>query len=208
MGLYSDFIFPWLIERESNDPRLAAIRRSMLRGVSGRILEIGFGTGADLPFYPPEVRRLVIVEPSAGMNRSAARHVAAWGGEIEPHRLAGERLPFPDASFDTVVVAFLLCSVADPAAVLAETRRVLRPGGAYHLLEHVISSDPRARAWQRRLDGLNAAVWCGCHLVRDTEPVIAAAGFRFDWIERGPLHSRGLMRPLLPGIWGRAVRAG
>lgn len=208
MGLYSDWIFPWITERESKDSDLHAIRRSVLRDVGGRVLEVGFGTGANLPFYPPGVTRLAAVEPSGGMSRRAARHVAAWNGEIEMHALAGEQLPFEDGSFDAVVITFVLCSVRDPSTVLGETRRVLRPGGAYHFLEHVVSPEPRTRAWQRRLNGPHAALGCGCQIVRDTEPLIAAAGFAFERIERGNLHSRGLFRKLYPGIWGKGILRG
>jgi SAM-dependent methyltransferase len=206
MGLYSDWVFPWITEQESKDTDLHPIRRSVLRDVRGRVLEVGFGTGANLPFYPPEVDHLTVVEPSTGMTRRAARHVAAWNGEIETRPLAGERLPFDDGSFDSVVIAFVLCSAKDPPAVLGEARRVLRPGGCLHYLEHVISTDPRVRTWQRRLNGIHAALGCGCELTRDTEPLIPRAGFSFERIERGDLHSRGLFRKLYPGVWGKAVR--
>ena len=208
MGLYSDWIFPWITERESEDADVQAIRRSVLRDVAGRVFEIGFGTGANLPFYPPGVTRLAAVEPSAGMRRRAAGRVAAWNGEVEFHPLAGERLPFDDASFDTAVITFVLCSVRSPAAVLSEARRVLRPGGSYHFLEHVLSSEPRPRTWQRRLNRTHAALGCGCELVRDTEPAIAGAGFDFQRIDRGQIHSRGFLRKLYPGVWGKAVRRG
>jgi len=206
MGFYSNWILPWICDRELSDPALHSIRRDVLRDVSGCVLEVGFGSGSNLPFYPADVRRLVVVEPSAGMSRLASKRIAEWGGEIESHRLEGERLPFEDASFDSVVITLTLCSVRDPARVLTEIRRVLRPGGGYHFLEHVASSKPRDCAWQRRLNGLNAALGGGCQLLRDSERAIAEAGFMFERIERGILPGGGIIpRWLFPVVWGKAL---
>jgi SAM-dependent methyltransferase len=208
MGLYSEWILPWLCDRELADPMLHEIRRSVLADVSGRILEIGFGSGANLPFYPPAVRRLTTIEPSKGMSRRARKYVVAWGGEIEAHRLEGERLPFEAGSFDSVVITLTLCSVRDPAAVLSETRRVLRPGGGFHFFEHVAASEARALRWQRRLNGINAALAGGCQLLRNSEHAIEGAGFRFERIERGILPGGGsIPRWLFPVVWGKAIAA-
>jgi SAM-dependent methyltransferase len=206
MGLYADWILPWLCDLDSKDPALHAIRRDVLRDVSGRVLEIGFGTGANLPFYRASVRRLTVVEPSRGMGRRARRRLDAWGGEVELHALAGERLPFEDGSFDTVAMTLTLCSAAEPSRILAEIRRVLRPGGGYHFLEHVVSGDAVTRKWQRRLDGLSRRCVGGCSLLRDSESAIDGGGFRFERIERGLLPGGGVwVSRLFPAIWGRAV---
>jgi ubiquinone/menaquinone biosynthesis C-methylase UbiE len=186
---------------------LQSLRREVLRDVSGRILEIGFGTGVSLPGYPPHVRRLVAIEPAASMARFSAPRIAAWGGSVEMHPLAGERLPFADAEFDSAVTLLTLCSVSDPVMVAGELCRVLRPGGALHFIEHVAASSPRAARWQRRLDPLQRVVACGCNLTRDTEATLAGVGFRFERIERGPLPGDPpLMKHLFPTIWGKAVR--
>ncbi len=206
MGIYSDWILPWLCDLDSTDPALHAIRRDVLRDLSGRVLEIGFGTGANLPFYPPSVRRLTVVEPSRGMGRRARKRVDAWHGEVEIHALAGERLPFEDGAFDSVAMTLTLCSAAEPSRVLAEIRRVLRPGGGYHFLEHVVSTDPATLKWQRRLDGLSRRCVGGCSLLRDSEPAIHDAGFRVERIDRGLLPGGGAwVSRLFPAIWGRAV---
>ena len=209
MGFYSDVILPFLMDRELRDERFATIRREVLRDVRGRVLEVGFGTGANLPCYPEGVGRLVVVEPSGGMSRRAAQWIREWRGVVESHQADGEALPFPDASFDSVAMTLTLCSVRDTAAVLFEIRRVLVAGGTYHFFEHVASSEPRASKWQRRLNGINSALGGGCQLTRDAESLIAASGFTFERIERALLPGGGITpRWLFPGIWGKAVRTG
>jgi ubiquinone/menaquinone biosynthesis C-methylase UbiE len=206
VGVYSDLIFPWMLDR-ADPPALRGLRRDVLRDVGGRVLEIGFGTGLSLACYPREVRRIVAVEPAGAMNRFAAPRVEAWGGTLEMHTLAGERLPFPDASFDSAVSILTLCSVRDPAAVAGELRRVLRPGGGLHVIEHVAAATGRAAWCQRRLDPLHRVVACGCSLRRDTEATLVEAGFRFQRIERGPLTGDPpLVNRLFPAIWGKASR--
>ena len=209
MGFYSEVILPFLMDRELKDERFATIRRDVLRDVRGRILEVGFGTGANLPCYPESVARLQVVEPSRGMSRRAARAIREWRGAVESHRAKGESLPFPDASFDSVAMTLTLCSVKDTTAALSEIRRVLVAGGTYHFFEHVASSEPRALKWQRRLNGVNSALGGGCQLTRDAEGAIRAAGFTLERIERALLPGGGMTpRWLFPGIWGKAVRAG
>lgn len=208
MGFYSEVILPFLMDRELKDERFATIRRDVLRDVRGRILEVGFGTGANLPCYPESVTRLQVVEPSRGMSHRAARAIREWRGAVESHRAEGESLPFPDASFDSVAMTLTLCSVKDTTAVLSEIRRVLVAGGTYHFFEHVASSEPRALKWQRRLNGVNSALGGGCQLTRDAEGAILGAGFTFERIERALLPGGGMTpRWLFPGIWGKAVRA-
>ena len=207
MGFYSEVILPFLMDRELSNERFAAIRRDVLRDVEGRVLEVGFGTGANLACYPDGVSRLVVVEPSGGMSRRAARRIREWRGAVESHKAAGESLPFPDASFDCVAMTLTLCSVRDPAVVLSEIARVLTPAGRFHFMEHVGSSEPRALRWQRRLNGLNSALGGGCQLTRDAEGAIVQAGFAFDRIERGLLPGDGMTpRWMFPAIWGKAVR--
>jgi len=130
MGFYAERIFPWILDA-TEPPGLADIRREVLSGVRGRILEVGFGTGGNLPYYPSEVRKLTVIEPSGGMKRRAAKRIANWGGEIESVPFDGPIWPLPDASFDTVVMTLVLCSASDPAGVLSEIARVLKPGGHY-----------------------------------------------------------------------------
>jgi ubiquinone/menaquinone biosynthesis C-methylase UbiE len=121
MGLYSEIIFPWLLDRALGHPNIMRRRQALVRGARGEALEIGFGSGATLPFYDPaKVTSLTVVEPSEGMNRRAAAHLAQSPVPVRSVPGAGERLPFPDASFDTVVCCLTLCSVQDVGKVLAE----------------------------------------------------------------------------------------
>ncbi len=178
MGIYSERIFPWLLDRSLSHPRIEARRAALVGAAQGEVLEIGFGSGATLPFYDPaKVVRLTVVEPSEGMNRRAAARLAASPVSLVSVPGAGESLPFAGASFDTVVCCLTLCSVADPPQVLAEVRRVLRPGGSFLFLEHVASADPGRRRWQERLNPIQRVVAVGCNLNRDTAALVAAAGF-------------------------------
>lgn len=178
MGLYSESIFPWLLERSLDKPAIHERRKRLVSTAEGDVLEIGFGTGATLPFYDRgRVRSLSVVEPSSSMNRRAQAAIdrAGWPITIEP--LAGENLPFADASFDCVIASLTMCSVADPPRVLAEIWRVLRPGGTFRFFEHVASEDPARRKWQDRLNPVQRVVGVGCNLNRDTVGLVRAAGF-------------------------------
>lgn len=183
MGLYSETLFPWLLDRALDTPTIGARRKRLVESARGDVLEIGFGTGATLPFYDREkVRSLSVVEPSTGMNKRARATVARLNWPITIDALAGESLPFADESFDCVVSSLTMCSVSDPARVLAEIWRVLRPGGTFRFFEHVASEDPARRKWQDRLNPLQRVVGVGCNLNRDTAGLVRAAGF-----ELGPV---------------------
>ncbi|MGA0122392.1 MAG: class I SAM-dependent methyltransferase [Gaiellales bacterium] len=157
--------------------------RSWRRWVAGRahgtVLELGAGTGANLPLYDrAAVERLVLVEPSPAMRRRLAPAAARWGAELVD--ADADHLPLPDQTADAVVATLVLCSVPDPAAALAEIRRVLRPGGRLLLLEHVRAHDAAAAAWQDRLDLVWRHLAQGCHPNRDTAASVRAAGFRVE----------------------------
>jgi SAM-dependent methyltransferase len=202
MGLYAERIFPWMIDRGLDTPGINARRARLLAEARGATLEIGFGTGVTLPFYDfGKVTALTVVEPSTGMNRLAARRIAAAGAPVEVVAGGGERLPFADARFDTVVTSLTLCSVDDPAAVLAEIRRVLKPGGRFLFLEHVRSDDP-ARA---RLTPLQKVIGVGCHLDRPTAEWVRAAGFELPAVAQ-QIEPSMPFAPLVPLVEGVAIR--
>lgn len=172
-----------------------------LEGVSGDVLEIGVGTGANLPYYPEHVRSLTAVEPSAGMRARAERRAKETGLNLRLTQHSGEQLPFEDARFDAVVITLVLCTVKDVSTVLREALRVLRSGGKLHFLEHVASPDPRVRKWQDRLNGIWKVVGCGCNLNRDTERAIRSAGFAVDKVDRRtPCGGLGGLLPLIRGV--------
>ena len=176
MGFYARHILPRLLDfamrRESLEPQ----RRDLLSAVTGDVLEIGFGSGLNLPFYPQTVRRLTAIEPSEGMSKRARARVAESGIEVTTLGLdAGRRLPLADGSFDAAVSTWTLCSIADVAAALREVHRVLRPGGRLFFIEHGLAPDATIARWQHRLTPLNRRLAGGCHLDRDIAALVRAS---------------------------------
>lgn len=208
MGIYAETIFPWLLDRALGHPNIMARRQALVSGARGEVLEIGFGSGATLPFYDPAaVTGLTVVEPSAGMNRRAAARLPDARVPVAAVPGAGEHLPFDDARFDTVLCCLTLCSVTDVGQVLAEVRRVLKPQGRFLFLEHVLADDPARQRWQRRLTPLQRIVGVGCHLDRPSAALVAAAGFRLDQVplpEEEPAF--GALKRLTPLVMGCAIR--
>ena len=209
MGLYSETICPWLLDKALGHPNIMRRRQALVGQAAGDVLEIGFGSGATLPFYDPaKVRSLTVVEPSDGMNRRAAAQLASSPVPITSVPGAGESLPFADAGFDTVVCCLTLCSVRDVGQVLAEVRRVLKPGGVFLFMEHVLSDDPDRQRWQQRLNPVQRVVGVGCNLNRPTAMLVAAAGFR---LEPMPVQEEerafGALKTLTPLVMGCAIRA-
>jgi ubiquinone/menaquinone biosynthesis C-methylase UbiE len=178
MGLYSRYIFPRIMHWSMSRPGLAEERRIALAGVSGDVLEIGFGSGLNLPHYPPHVRKITAVDSNAGTLRLAGRQLEQSPIKVEHTVQSSERLPMSNGSFDSVVSTFTLCSIADVAAALCEVRRVLRPGGRYFFLEHGLSREPRIARWQRRFSPITRWLGEGCHLDRPIRRQVEAAGFR------------------------------
>ncbi len=173
-------------------------RAQLLAGLTGDVLELGAGTGLNLARYPTAVDRLVLVEPDRHMRTKLVARVdeVAPPFPVEVVDAGAERLPFDDAAFDAVVSTLVLCSVPDPAAAVAEARRVLRPGGRLVFLEHVLADadKPRRRAWQRRIEPLWKRAAGGCHLTRDTLAVIEAAGFEVEHRRESMRKANALVR--------------
>jgi ubiquinone/menaquinone biosynthesis C-methylase UbiE len=179
----------------------AEAKRSLLANARGRVLEIGVGTGLSFPHYPPEVQ-VTGVEPSAPMLRRAKQRAEELGLDVELVQAPAEKLPFPDDSFDTVVSLVVLCSVHDQKDVLAEIRRVLRPGGRFLFSEHVRADDPAVARRQDRYAGAWGWFACGCHPNRDTLAAIEAAGFELVEVEHEERPEiPTLVRPHVRG-WG------
>jgi ubiquinone/menaquinone biosynthesis C-methylase UbiE len=178
---------------------LSKRREELLADARGRVLEIGAGTGANLAFYPDAVT-LTLAEPERPMAKRLERRVASQARPASIVEAPAERLPFPDASFDTVVVTLVLCTVTDPARALAEIRRVLAPGGRLLFLEHVRSDDARIARWQDRLNGVNRIIAHGCNCNRATLDAIRAAGFTIVELTQGEFpKAPPFVRPLALG---------
>jgi SAM-dependent methyltransferase len=181
MNLYERHLLPHLTHCVCGSPVMAHQRRRVVPGASGQVLEIGFGSGLNLPFYDrTKVRRLWALEPSPEMRALAAPRIEASGLDVHLLELPGEAVPLPDQSVDSVVVTFTLCTIPDAATALGQIRRVLRPDGRLLFCEHGAAPDPGVRRWQDRLNGVWGALAGGCHLNREMAPLIERAGFRFD----------------------------
>jgi ubiquinone/menaquinone biosynthesis C-methylase UbiE len=178
-------------------------RAELLAEVTGRVLEIGAGTGRSLACYPAGIERLVLAEPDRHMRaRLPARIPAALAPVVEVVDAPAERLPFADGSFDVVVSSLVLCTTPDPSRALAEVRRVLVTGGTLVFLEHVADDErPDRLRWQRRLEPLWKRLAGGCHLTRRTHETIAAAGLRLERLERASmLKANPLIRHSIRGV--------
>ncbi len=181
---------------------MAAKRAALVGRAQGATLEVGAGTGLNLEHYPPAVTELVLAEPGPHMGAKLRERA---GGRAEVVAAPAERLPFPDARFDTVVVTLVLCTVEDPAAALREVARVLRPGGRLLFLEHVRAGDPDAARKQDRVEPVWRFFADGCHPNRDTLGAIEASPLRVDDVAHDRLpKAPAFVRPL---IVGSAVRA-
>lgn len=172
MGLYNERILPYLIDLSMAGPTLQPYRRQVLVEVSGEVLEIGFGTGLNLPYYPNHVRQIVTVDPSPGIHHLAQKRIEASPIAVEHHMLSGEALPMPDGTFDSVVSTFTLCSIPDIEQALAEIYRVLKPGGRFFFVEHGLSHEPDIQTWQNWLTPLQKRIAGGCHFNRNMRQLI------------------------------------
>lgn len=169
--------------KATEEAGLREMRRQLLAGARGRVVELGAGTGANLGLYPDAVSELVLTEPDPHMSKRLREHLARSGVTARIVEAPAERLPLEADSFDSAVATLVLCTVPDPAAALAELRRVLKPGGRLLFIEHVRAEDPGLARWQDRLERPWRFFADGCHCNRDTVATIAAAGFEPERIE-------------------------
>ena len=177
------------------------IRRDMLAGATGRVIEIGSGTGANLEHYPDTIDELVCTEPEEPMARRLREKAARSGLPVRVVEAPAEELPFDDDSFDTAVAALVLCTVTDPEATLAELARVLRPGGRFVFMEHVRADDPGLAKWQDRLHPLWVRFGHGCNCNRPTLATIEASPLVVESHRRGRIpKAPPIVRPLVTGV--------
>lgn len=175
-------------------------RASLLGSAAGRVVEIGGGTGLNLPHYGGAIDELVITEPEEPMARRLEKKLLSDTRPIRVERARAEQLPFESESFDYAVSTLVLCTVDDQAKALSEIHRVLRPGGCLLFLEHVRSEEPRLARWQDRLNGLQTRVGHGCHCNRSTVAAIEAAGFTVtELVKERMAKAPPIVRPLAIG---------
>lgn len=172
MGFYSNFILPYCIDFAMSGSNLREYRQELLADVSGEILEIGFGTGLNLPYYPEEVTKITTIDPNPGMQKLARSRIEQSQIAVDYKVLNGESIPLPDASFDSVVCTWTLCSIPQVDLAIAEVHRLLKPGGKFWFIEHGLSKDPSIRVWQNRLTPLQKIIADGCHLNRQINDLV------------------------------------
>ncbi|NEW41540.1 class I SAM-dependent methyltransferase [Nocardia cyriacigeorgica] len=183
MGIYNDRVVPRLVDVACGIRMNDKLRERVCAGLSGRVVEIGFGSGLNVPFYPPTLQSVSAVEPADLGWKLAEKRVAAATVPIERAGLDGQSLPFDDNTFDAAVSTWTMCTIPDIDAALAEIRRVLVPGGTLHFVEHGLAPDPRVQSWQHRLNPIQNVVAGGCNLDRDIRGLIESAGFEMREID-------------------------
>jgi ubiquinone/menaquinone biosynthesis C-methylase UbiE len=177
MGLYSDHVLPRMINVGCGGKKVAPLRRRVCAGLEGEVLEIGFGSGHNVSFYPAAVTGIDAVEPSDVGWKLAGNRLQAAKVPVRRSGLDGQSLPFADASHDAALSTWTLCTIPDVAAALREVRRVLKPGGTLHFVEHGLAPDASVRRWQRRLEPMQKRLFGGCHLTRQVVDLLTDAGF-------------------------------
>lgn len=177
MGIYRERILPRLVEVACGGAQMERWRARVTEGLAGRVVEIGFGSGLNVPVYPAEVTEVLAVEPALVARERAAGRIERSHVSIVHVGLDGQSLPIDDDSCDGALSTFTLCTIPDVDAALAELRRVLKPGGELHFLEHGLSPDDKVASWQHRIEPVQKRMADGCHLTRDPVALVEAAGF-------------------------------
>lgn len=190
MGFYREHVLPRVVDRACGTRELQRWRAKVTEGLSGSLVEIGFGSGLNVPTYPSEVNEVYAVEPALTARRLAEPRVADSHVVVHHVGLRGEEIPLEDDSCDGALSTFTLCTIPGVEQALAEVRRVVRPGGRFHFLEHGLAPDESVQRWQHRIEPVQKRVADGCHLTRDPAALVGDAGFELERVEsrygRGP----------------------
>ena len=185
MGIYANYVFPRMLDWALGSPEANEQRQRTLASAKGDVLEIGFGTGLNVRYYPEAVTKLTALDSENFRPELVQQRIAKARMPIEQVQLdAGGKLPFADASFDTVVTTWTLCSIANVDGALLEMKRVLKPGGEFLFCEHGRSDDAKTATWQDRLNPLQKVVGCGCNMNRAMDRLITKAGFAITTLDR------------------------
>lgn len=200
MGFYSSIVFPRLLDVSMSSQSMTRYRQQLLKDVSGDVLEIGFGTGLNLPHYSDAVTSLTAIDPNEGMQRMAQRRIDASSITVKTIPLSGEDLDLPNASFDNVVCTWTLCSIPNANKALREAYRVLKPGGQFFFIEHGLSEEPKVQTWQNRITPVQKIIADGCHLNRKMDALVRSV---FDSVQVEEFYADDL--PKIMGYFYRGV---
>jgi ubiquinone/menaquinone biosynthesis C-methylase UbiE len=183
MGVYGEQVLPRIINVACDMKVAREQRKRVCEGLAGDVVEIGFGSGLNVPFYPPAVTSVAAVEPADVGWQLAAKRVRATTIPVERAGLDGQSLPFPDDRFDAALSTWTMCTIPDAGAALRELRRVLKPGGTLHFVEHGLAPDAHVQQWQHRLEPIQKRVFGGCHLTRPVVDMLTDAGFTITEVD-------------------------
>lgn len=204
MQVWNERVVPRLVDAALRGPEIEQLREQVCAGLRGSVLELGLGSGMNTPFYPAEVDSVDAVEPSDLGWELSARRRSETTVPVRRVGLDGQALDADDAAYDAVLSTFTLCTIPDVALALREVRRVLRPGGTFHFLEHGLGPSAGVRRWQGRLEPVQKRVAGGCHLTRDVPTLVAAAGLEVEDLDQHYLEGPGFMKPWTYLSLGRA----
>ncbi|MGD8415534.1 MAG: class I SAM-dependent methyltransferase [Pseudomonadales bacterium] len=185
MGLYARYVLPKLIDAACAQPPMTELRSRYVPQAEGDVLEIGIGSGLNLPHYTERARSVTGLDPHAELTVLARRRAAQATPEVDVLQISGEEIPAEDARFDTIVCTWTLCSIPNVYRALKEMHRVVKPGGRFYFVEHGLSPDEGVQAWQRRIEPLWKIIGGGCHLTRKADALIQDAGFVLPEVESG-----------------------
>lgn len=185
MGLYERWLLPHLLDMAMRNPEATRYRRKIVPAATGHVLEIGAGSGLNLPFYSQQVTRLYALDPSQALLEMARARPQPEGISVEFLERSAEEIPLEDRSIDTVVTTWSLCTIPDATKALREAARVLKPGGNLLFVEHGHAPDPAVQTWQCRFDPLWTRIAGGCHLDRRIDRLVRGAGFEILSLETG-----------------------
>jgi SAM-dependent methyltransferase len=195
LRVWDERVVPRLTDLGLRSHEIGEVRDVTCAGLTGRVLELGFGSGLNVRWYPPEVTSVTAIEPSAVGWEMSARRRAGSPVPVERAGLDGQHLDLPDDSHDSALVTFSLCTIPDPVLALREARRVVRDGGRLHVLEHGLAPSESVRRWQRRMEPVQRALAGGCHLTRDIPAVVQEAGWHVEEVEQAYLLGPAVSRP-------------